>query len=78
MSKVLLSVDERLLRRIDRRARAKGMSRSAYVAELARRDLSPSRASADAALARLDRLFERADASAGDATAAIRAERDAR
>ncbi|MEO6835345.1 MAG: hypothetical protein ABI231_05490 [Candidatus Tumulicola sp.] len=52
------------------------MSRSAYVAELARRDTSPGRASVDAALERLDRLFERA--RTGDATAAIRAGRDAR
>lgn len=74
--KVLLSLDERLLRRIDRAARARNLSRSAYVAQLAQHDMAPGRASIDAALDRLDRLF--AHARSDGATQAIRAERDSR
>ncbi len=81
MTKVLVSLDDGLLRRIDRIARARGLSRSAYLAELAERDASRvegpgASASARRALARLDALF--ANAPAGDSTAAIRAERDSR
>lgn len=81
MAKVLISLDDRLLRRIDRTASAAGLSRSAYLARLAEGDLArgvgPGRSpAARAALRKLDRLF--ADAPAGDSTAAIRAERDAR
>lgn len=76
MSKVLLSLDEALLRRIDRRARANGLSRSAYLTELARRDLAPKLRDLGAAFERLERIF--ANAPAEDATVAIRAERDAR
>jgi hypothetical protein len=67
MAKVLVSFDDGLLRRIDRAARADGQSRSAYLSALAE---------SDAALRELDRLF--ADAPGDDATAVIRAERDAR
>ena len=81
MAKVLVSLDDALLRRIDRAAQARGLSRSAYLARLAERDLarlsgpgvSPS---VRRALARLDELF--AGGPAEDSTAAIRAERDAR
>ena len=81
MVKVLVSLNERLLRRIDRVARAKGLSRSAYLAGLAEHDLARlagpgSSPSAQQALGRLDRLF--AAAPAGDTTAAVRAARDAR
>jgi metal-responsive CopG/Arc/MetJ family transcriptional regulator len=38
MAKVLVSLGDALLRRIDRVARARGLSRSAYLAELAERD----------------------------------------
>jgi metal-responsive CopG/Arc/MetJ family transcriptional regulator len=81
MAKVLVSFDDRLLRRIDRSARASGQSRSAYLAQLAAEDVSraagPGKsAAARAALRSLDRLF--ADAPADDSTAAIRAARDAR
>jgi hypothetical protein len=80
-AKVLFSVDQRLLRRIDRTARAKGLTRSAYLAQLAERDigrtLGPGRdPAARRALRSLDRLAE--GAPSGDSTAAIRAERDAR
>src|SRR5438132_1095508 len=43
MSKILVSVDDKLLARIDRAARAAGMSRSAYLAGLAARDLGADR-----------------------------------
>ena len=81
MAKVLVSFDDRLLKRIDRAASASGKSRSAYLAELAESDAArgtgPGRApAARAALRKLDRVF--ADAPAGDSTAAIRAARDAR
>jgi hypothetical protein len=81
MAKVLVSFDDRLLRRIDRAASASGKSRSAYLAQLAESDAAdrsgPGKTpGARAALKRLDRLF--ATAPAGDSTAAIRAARDAR
>jgi hypothetical protein len=81
MAKVLVSLDDRLVKRIDRRAVAAGKTRSRYLAELAEQDLAkasgPGRSSvARAAMEKLDRLF--ADAPAGDSTAAVREERDAR
>jgi metal-responsive CopG/Arc/MetJ family transcriptional regulator len=81
MGKVLVSLDDRLLRRIDRLARSRGLTRSAYLAQLAEHDLArgdgPGKTpAARAALRKLDRIF--ADAPAGDSTAAIRAARDAR
>ena len=78
--KVLVSLDERLLRRIDRVARSLGLSRSAYFARVAGRDVTRAlggrNPAARHALGRLDRLFSASPA--GDSTAAIRAERDAR
>jgi len=81
MSKVLVSFDDALLRRIDRIASSRGLTRSAYLAQLAERDASsvsgPGNTPAvRAALRDLDRLF--ADAPSGDSTGAIRVERDAR
>lgn len=81
MTKVLVSVDDTLLSRIDRAARSHGLSRSAYLAQLAKRDLlrasGPGKsASARRALGRLDKLF--AESPAEDSTVAIRAERDTR
>jgi hypothetical protein len=81
MAKVLVSLNEALLRRIDRTAKARGLSRSAYLAELAERDVARaggpgSTRAARRALSRLDELF--AAGPAEDSTAAIRAERDAR
>jgi metal-responsive CopG/Arc/MetJ family transcriptional regulator len=81
MMKVLVSLNDTLLRRIDRIANARGLSRSAYLAELAEHDVTrwegpgKSRA-ARRALSHLDELF--ADGPAEDATVAIRAERDTR
>jgi metal-responsive CopG/Arc/MetJ family transcriptional regulator len=82
MSKILVSIDDKLLARIDRAARAAGLSRSAYLARLAARDLGTDRGpgadrQARRAIARLQKLFQ-AQPIAGDATAAVRAERDAR
>jgi hypothetical protein len=81
MSKVLVSFDDALLRRIDRVASSRGLTRSAYLAQLAERDaaqaLGPGKTpSVRVALRELDRLF--AAAPAGESTAAIRAARDAR
>jgi hypothetical protein len=81
MAKVLVSFNDRLLRRIDRAARGRGESRSAYLSRLAEEDAArasgPGRSpGARAAFRSLDRLF--ASAPAGDSTAAIRAARDAR
>ena len=81
MAKVLISVDDQALKRIDRAARASGKSRSAYLRDLALNDLDreigPGKSStARTALRQLDSLF--ADSPAGDSTAAIRAARDAR
>ena len=62
--KVLVSIDERLLRRIDRAARDRGLSRSAYLAQLAERELEAVRGpgtspSVRAAIRRLDEFFAR-------------------
>ena len=79
--KVLVSFEERLLRRIDRAARAKGLTRSAYLADLAARDLGTARGSgatrqARGALRRLDSIFARLPHE--EAAAAIRSQRDVR
>jgi hypothetical protein len=81
MAKVLVSLNDALLRRVDRIAKARGLSRSRYLAELAERDAArsegPGRSRATRrALTRLDNLF--AGGPAEDSTTAIRAERDAR
>ena len=80
MVKVLVSIDERLLARLDNEARQQGLSRSAYIARLADRELGarqgPGRAAhVRQALERLDRLFAR-QASREESTQAIRNERD--
>ncbi len=81
MAKVLVSLNDALLRRIDRIARARGLSRSGYLAQLAEQDAARSEGpgtsrAARRALARLDELF--AAGRPDDSTATIRAERDAR
>lgn len=78
---MLVSLDDALLRRIDRIAKSRGLSRSAYLAELAERDAARSGGAgatpaARRALAQLDELF--AQSPPGDSTAALRSERDAR
>jgi hypothetical protein len=82
MAKVLVTVEDSLLRRIDRTARDRGLTRSAYFSELARWDLARATGpgaepETRAALGRLDALFA-ANATPGDPTALIREERDRR
>jgi hypothetical protein len=80
VAKVLVSFEDGLLRRIDRAAKSRGLTRSAYLAGLAEDDARRTgpgrRPAARAALRELDRLF--AGAPADESTAAIRAARDAR
>jgi len=81
MAKVLVSLNDALLRRVDRIAKARGLSRSAYLAQLAERDAARSEGpgvsrTAQRAFSRLDALF--AAGPVEDSTHAIRAERDAR
>jgi hypothetical protein len=82
MGKVLVSFDDRVLREIDRAARERGMSRSAYLSELAERELGLSRGpgarpEVQAALKALDELFDR-NPIGTDPAADIRAMRDER
>ena len=80
MAKVLVSLNDALLRRVDRIARARGLTRSAYLAELAERDATRSAGgaapAARRALGRLDELF--GQSPAGESTSAVRSARDAR
>jgi hypothetical protein len=81
MAKVLVSLDEALLRQIDRVARARGLTRSAYLADVARRDvthaLGPGKQpAARRALTRLDELV--GSSEPGESTELVRAGRDAR
>lgn len=81
--KVLISLEERLLRRIDRAARARGLSRSAYFADVAVRDLGAQKGpgadpSVRAAMADLDDLFRLNPVPDEDMTLAIRRMRDER
>jgi metal-responsive CopG/Arc/MetJ family transcriptional regulator len=81
VTKVLVSLDASLLHRIDRAAKARGLSRSAYLAQLANRDLDAAgaqglRAEVRAALRQLDDLF--AGAPAGDAVSELRELREER
>jgi metal-responsive CopG/Arc/MetJ family transcriptional regulator len=82
MRKILVSVDEKLLAKIDRAAKAAGLSRSAYLARLAARDLGTDRGpgadrQARRAIAKLQKLFQDLPI-AEDTTSAVRAERDSR
>lgn len=79
--RVLISVDDRLLVRIDRAAGRRGLTRSGYLAELASRDIGVGGGPGTdptvvAALQALDDLF--ADTSALDATTAVRGVRGTR
>ena len=80
MGKVLVSFDDELVRRVDEEARAHGLSRSAYLARAARRELERGAGKAlrrrRRALKALDDLF--AAAPAGESTAEIRGARDER
>jgi hypothetical protein len=79
--RVLISVDDRLLVRIDRAAGRNGLTRSGYLAELASRDIGTGGGpgtdpTVGSALHALDDLF--ADTPAFDATTAVRAVRGTR
>ncbi|MGN6373054.1 MAG: hypothetical protein ACTHM1_08680 [Solirubrobacteraceae bacterium] len=81
MSKVLVTVDDRLLKRADRAAKSRGLTRSAYFAQLVESDLAREHGpgvspSARAAIRGLDKLLSSAPSS--DSTAAVRAARDTR
>jgi hypothetical protein len=83
MAKVLVSLDDRLLARLDRLAAERGLSRSALLAEFAACGLGEPRGpglkpEVRQALSSLDELFAEAEGPAEDSTAPIRAERDAR
>jgi hypothetical protein len=90
MAKVLVSLDDALVRRLDEEAASRHISRSALLQDLAERGLGlavgpGAHPEVHAALADLDALFAEAEAEAAelgipleDATDAIRAERDAR
>lgn len=81
MAKVLVSFDEKLLKRIDRAAGASGQTRSGYLAWLAEtqigRGSGPGKSpGVRRAMKALDRLF--VDSPPGDSTATVREDRDAR
>jgi hypothetical protein len=84
MTKVLVSMDGKLLNRVDRSARRLGLSRSAYLAKLVERDLGadsgPGRDPAvRRALADIDQLARLNPPPARfDPTEAIRKMRDSR
>jgi len=84
MPKILVSVDEKLLRHLDRAAKRAGISRSAYIARLAARDFEQTPGpGADPesrrAIADIQRLFRENPPPAGfDWTAEIRKMRDSR
>jgi uncharacterized protein YciW len=78
---ILVSIDERLLALLDRQATKEGLSRSAYIARLADRELNarqgPGRAAqVHRAMDSLDRLFAR-HGNREESTQLIRSERDA-
>jgi hypothetical protein len=82
VAKILVSVDEKLLARLDRAARRLGLSRSAYLTRLVARDLGeesgPGRDPAvRKALAAIDRLFAE-NPTPGDPAETIRKMRDSR
>jgi hypothetical protein len=82
MAKVLVSFDEKLLARIDRAARRSGLTRSAYLAHLASREVGGEKGPGIDGRARrgmdaLEELF-RDRGKPEDSTAAVRADRDSR
>lgn len=83
--KVLISIDERLLQRVDEAAKKRGLSRSRFICDLAHREVGgvrrPREAQRriDAAFSDLRRLGRRNGTGGEESLAAIvRAERDAR
>jgi hypothetical protein len=84
MAKVLVSLDDRVLARLDEEARARKMSRSALLSEMATTQLGMrlgpgARPEVHEALRRLHELFDAHDwTGVEDSTATIRAMRDSR
>ncbi len=81
MVKVLVSLDEKLLKKIDREAGKRGLSRSAYLAALAEHDMARTYGPGASdqvrqALVRLGQLFSHGPSE--DSTTVIRVERDTR
>jgi hypothetical protein len=80
MAKILVSLDEQLLARVDRAARSRGLTRSAYLAGIASGELgaAPGLGKAPSvrrALRALDRLFQ-SNITQEDSVRYIREERD--
>lgn len=74
---MLISLPDELLQRIDREAERRGITRSGFLQEAARRELGwPDPATVDAALARARAAL--AEVGAFESAELIRAERDAR
>ena len=83
VAKILLSLDERLVRRIDAAARRLGLTRSAYLARVAQKELGEARGpGADPkvrkAIGEIRRMFSEDRASPTDWTRVIREMRDSR
>lgn len=84
MTKVLVSFDDGLLRRIDRKAKDRGLSRSAFLAEAAERNLGGSARGPGsdphvrAAIGALKALAAGGQVEAEDATDFVRRDRDSR
>ena len=83
MAKVLVSIDDTLLERLDAEAKSRGVSRSALISELTAKGLgawvSPwTRPEVQAAMARLDELFRTAPPITEDPTITFRRMRDER
>lgn len=77
MAKVMISLPDDLLARIDQEAERRHSSRSALLQQAARREIGwPDPAMIDAAVARAREAL--ANAGPFDSTALVRAERDAR
>lgn len=81
MAKVLVSIDDKVLARIDREVKARGTTRSAYIQGLAERAMERRGPGRDPkvrhAIQRLQELFAKYP-STEDPVAALRAEREAR
>jgi hypothetical protein len=80
MAKILVSVDDKLLARIDKAARSLGLTRSAYLSRLAAREVEASHGPGRAAvprraLQRIDDLFATNNHEI-DVTSEVRQERD--
>ena len=77
MAKVMISISDDLLERVDREAGARGSTRSAFLQEAARRELGwPDPAKIDAALQRGRQAL--AEAGAFESAEVIRTQRDDR